>query len=296
VIRKALQRWARCCMAWGSVHARALIGAVVCLWLWLILALVLDLVHNEHLTEGAELFLAIVGGVFAFLATEDAHRAFIKAREVQEAVGSFRVGFAPILEEMTDTLKAAASTVVLLLPTPVYGYLFGQPKLSIAFVDELALYLRRESTSLKLCLVRGDKEAAAPRSWSPQQYLRRGYRLQADKGSTVRVETYVEQVARFFALLQDREGQVELYLLSSDPNVRILIADDEHESAKCVLAFAPSQIHDTTLTFEAMGFMSTRKEMIIAAKTLWHFYATEKGERVSVGDYDRIRSLFTTLQ
>jgi hypothetical protein len=145
-------------------------------------------------------------------------------------------------------------------------------------------------------LVLGDRDATAPRHLIPQQYISRAHKLKSGGDRDI-VDGYTKLIYRFFSMLSARAPQVELSVLASDPNVRIIVIDaGDDERAKCLLSFAPSQVLDISHEFDSVGFMSRRKEMVAAAGKLWEFYATEKGRAVPMPDYDRYRSLFTTLQ
>jgi hypothetical protein len=257
------------------------------------MALVLDLLHFAHAKELTEIGIGVFGGVFAILAMKDAHRAFQKAEEVGEAVGSFRTSFKNVMEEMQTLGKRAKNSLCILIPTPAYGYLFGEPDLSRAMVSIIEDFVGREGTQLELYFVLGDS-SLPQKLLLPQRYLKRAYDLQKDRNSRVSADEYVRLVERVFAVIKENPGKVSLRVLNSDPNVRIIIADhDDPEHRACLLSFAQSEPGDITKEFQSTGFRSIRNEMVQAVKDLINVYAREQSQVVTSDD---VRSSFVILK
>ncbi len=277
----------------GSEYKTAGIWLAICIWLFLEVALLLDLLHLGHAFDAVHIGLAIVGGVFAVLAMMDAHRAFSKAQEVQEATGSFRMSFSAVMEEMVEIIENAQVNATVLVPTPGYGFLFGQRQLSSRFVQALEDFVTQRGGQVDLYLVVGTTD---PISESvPQQYLWRAYELQTNGTGSKGVvyEEYRQLVERVFLLHARSSGSMRIHVLESDPSVRLILADVEDSSNRvCLLSFAQLEPLNTQREFESKGFMSRRTEMVRAVQDLVTVY--QSSERVGEGTHD-IRSLFTTL-
>jgi hypothetical protein len=251
-----------------------------------------NLTDWSHSLKITEIGIAVTGGIFAILAMLDAHRAFRKAREVQEAVGSFRMSFRDVMEEMVLLLREARQHLVLLLPTAGYGYLFGEPELSSELVTALEKYLELPNTTLDLYLIGGDRRRL--RESIPQRYLLRAFALQRQDPSRHSAADYIKLVEHVFTIVAQHSDRVTLHLLKTDPNVRIVISDPQDVSSRaCLLAFAQDKPDDIAREFRASGFRSTRVEMVRAMLDLVQVYSAEMGEDVVAED---VRDIYTVLQ
>jgi hypothetical protein len=273
-------------------HRLLILWSGASIYLALIVALVFDLLHFSLAKELTEISIGVFGAVFAILAMRDAHRAFQKAQEVGEAVGSFRTSFRNVMEEMLGLAKRAKNSLCILIPTPAYGYLFGEPALSRSMVGVIEDFVTQEGTHLELYFVLGG--ASLPqRLLLPQRYLKRAYDLQKDRSSGV-ADEYVRLVERVFAVIKMNPGKVSLRVLNSDPNVRIIIADEnDPEHRACLLSFAQSEPGDLTREFQSTGFRSTRNEMVQAVRDLVNVYAQEQSREAASDD---VRSSFVILK
>jgi len=277
----------------------AIIWAGISIYLTVLFALVFGFLTLRsvdgdwiHPVKVIEIFIAISGATFAILAMLDAHRAFRKAREVQEAVGSFRMNFRSILEEMVLLIRDTKSHLTLLFPTPGYGYLFGEPELSERLVSVLESFLNKENTSLRLLLVLGDPQKGK-KYYIPQRYLQRARTLELKEGSNLHANEYIELVDRVFSLLENHQAKATVSFLTTDPNVRILVSDPEDiKSRTCILAFAQSEPNETGREFRAIGFRSTRAEMVQAVSDLIEVYLKEMGVEANLKE---ARSIFRRI-
>lgn len=267
----------------------AILWAVASVYLTVLIGLLFNPLDFSHAKEFTELGIAVFGGVFAILAMMDAHRAFRKAKEVEEAVGSFRMSFEAVMEEMLDLVQRAKGSLCMLIPTPAYGYLFGEPALSNAIVTGIEAFVQRDDTHLELYLVFGS-QSQPPKLLLPQRYLKRAYDLQKDVNGGVSADVYTNLVERVFNVIRKNPNKAELRILNSDPNVRIIIADpDNPEQRACLLSFAQSDPGDITKKFQSTGFRSTRSEMVRAVRDLISVYSSEQSEAVAV---DSVRTFY----
>ena len=253
------------------------------------IAFLLNLNHFDRAVEFTFVALGVCGATYAVFAMFDAHRAFQKSKDVEEAVGSFRRTFKSILEEMVLMIRNATTELRILIPTPGYGYLFDETELSEVFVTALEAFLGRPETRLELCLVLGPGSRTG--GSLPQRYLARAQKLEMRELGGIREETYVALVERVFALIAHHPDQATCWVLDSDPNVRIILADADNPVARrCLLSFAQSNPDNIDSKFEATGFVSTRAEMVAAVSDLLSLYRMEIGTQTKVRD---TRSRFT---
>jgi hypothetical protein len=239
-------------------------------------------IEDAPLVSKIEWFLLIIGSFFAVIAAFDAHRAFTKSNELLESFGSFKSNFSDILEEMIHIIDSANQTLILLLPTPAYGYLFGQQELSQRFVDSLSKFIKKRNTSLELFLV---LDEARRKNSLPQRYLRIAEHNRQFK-------EYTDILKGMFGLLEKKIGKIQLRTISYDPNVRILIADNtDLKNGVCFMFFTQS-FPEATTGFEAKGIKSQRRELIYAMKDLIYLYRKNAVEHKSI---DQIAYKFSTF-
>lgn len=236
------------------------------------------LIHGAfHLSvrDIAELILAAIGSVFAFFAFLDASRAFHTSRMVQEEVSSYQTDFHRIMEEMVAQVKNARSELWILLPTPGYGYLFGEMALARELVSALEAFLGQEENKMYLYVVMGNP-ADPPREWISQRYMRRAYKLEEDPRSRVSAAEYATLVKRMFTALSTAKAAHSLCVLRTDPNVRAIVADSDRRSAcSCLLSFAQSNPEEELRGFESKGFTGKRPELAAAVRDLMQVYEKE---------------------
>lgn len=252
--------------------------------------------HLEMIKEFMEMILVVFGTVFAVLAMIDAHQAFHKAKQVEEAIGSFRLNFSDILEEMTNMVNTTNGRLSILIPTPAYGYLFGEPDKSKQLLNAIATFIQKDKTHLELYLVFGAKPSSV-RTQIPQQYLRRADKLVKNKMAGVREQEYEQLIENLFQVISQHSAKVDLYLLKSDPNVRIIVGDAENpDKRSCLLSFAQSNPDDIKREFQSKGFKSTRSEMVQAMQDRLKVYFLEQGDMVENQDIQNIRAIYTVRQ
>jgi hypothetical protein len=275
--RRSVTRWAAFCLYWL---------VVICL--------VFNLKPFERPREFVEMALGVGGCVFAVLAMRDAHAAFQEAVEVRKAVGSFRLSFRAILEAMVFICRDADSEIRLLLPTPAYGFLFGEEGQSRELVAALGALIDRRSTGKVVLYLVCDASPAYANRCTPQRYLRRAYELRNSDGTrVVDPSGYVALVNQVFDLAEKYPERVTIHTLRTDPNIRVAIADpDDVKRRKCVLAFACSSADEATRDFRSSGFTSTQMEMVHAARDLLGVYDVTT---VGPDDLQATRGYFTVL-
>lgn len=254
--------------------------AIVTLLLSLQAATMFDLFERPF--ELAHITIAIVGSIWAILAMADAHRAFVKAQQVEEAVGSFRMSFSEIMEEMVRIIRSASKTVRLLLPTPAYGFLFKEQNRSYELVSALEAFLSAPNTKLELVFILGSLEPAEKNI--AQAYLRIAQSMSRDIFAD-----YRKLVRRVFDLIKTHRSKTSLVCLKEDPNVRILVADANYDSCISLTAF---KADEEPATFDSKGFCSRRRPMVEAMNGLIELYIKERGNPIEPDD---LRPQYDTL-
>lgn len=273
---------------------RTCLGTMSALWMTAVAGLLGDLFRESHIVELTEIGLASFGAVFAFLAMLDAHNAFLKAEKVEEAVGSFRMSFQDVMGEMVSMCRNAKGKLSILIPTPGYGYLFGEMEQSRMFVDELEEFLRRNGTFLELFLVVGDP-SRPDKELIPQRYLQRAFELEGKK--RVNADDYTALVSKVFSCISTYKAKAKLKLLNSDPNVRLMLADvDNPENRACLLSFAQADPDNVETEFKSTGFKSTHSYMVNAVRDLLLVYADELRRGPPILPLDNIESLYVMVR
>lgn len=267
------------------------------LWLTTEVGLICNLFHPERITELIGVGLGSFGAIFAVLAMIDAHKAFLKAEQVEEAIGSFRMTFQEVIEEMVKMIRNAKKQLSILVPTPGFGYLFGERDLSRAFVEELEAFLRRDETMLSLFLVVGDKSRPV-KKWIPQRYLRRAFQIEEDgTRRTAKAGIYTELVGRVFRAIIDNPNSAMLTVLRADPNIRLILADvDDPDNRCCFLSFAQSNPDVINREFKSTGFKSSHGHMVQSVQDLLNVYSSELGDRVPLNKIDSMKSLYVIVK
>lgn len=204
--------------------------------------------------------LGVFGGLFASWSMFDAHAASVSSEEVLETLHSFRENHAELIDEFIDLIGRAESTIELLLPTPAYGFLFGQAERSKALCRALIKACSNPKISVSLLLVTGTQ----------QKYLEEAASLgskQSDLFSSLCGEVVT-------ALLNGESNQISF--MQYDPHVRAVIVDrDVRDGAQykgiCVLSFTQNY-NDTYRNFESKGFRSQRVQLVRAVSELTEVY------------------------
>jgi hypothetical protein len=236
------------------------------------------------------LYLGFAGALFAVIATYEASGAFKTSTEIMETIGSFRDDFKSIMKDMEEFIPAAQESLLIMVPTVFYGFLFRQEMLAQACLDALNHKLEginrcfnvaegKEVTfnfKLEIVLV-GNLQ---------QDYLK----MARDKGDDIffryksGLENFFENVNKIQNLLKMRgydrnKWPIKIYILKNDPHVRIFIRDlsaSVWRNAKAFISFTQSDCKDTT--YEAVGFVATRTEMIKAFNMLFDLFQSESKE------------------
>ncbi len=261
-------------------------------WLTAEIGLLLDLFHTARLLELVGVGLGSFGAIFAILAMIDAHKAFVKAEQVEEAIGSFRMSFQDVIDEMVKMCRNAQHTLSILIPTPGYGYLFDETDLSRSLVEELEAFIRRDGTKLDLFLIVGDQSRPA-KELIPQRYLRRAFQLEEERKSrAVTARGYIELIERVFSAVDTNASKAKLTILKADPNIRLIIADDQQDNRCCLLSFAQSDPANIAREFKSTGFKSTHGHMVQAVNDLLAVYSSELGSEVEHAQIDYIKSFY----
>lgn len=270
-----------------SFHGyRLVFWFVFSLWLTAIIVLLLDLNHWHRIEEIVETGIAVIGALFAVLAMIDARRSFKKAEEVLESVESYRMNFHDVLEEMRCMVQSATKNLDILIPTPAYGYLFGQTELSKQFLSALEDFLEREETELRLVLVLGD--IGNSKEMIPQRYLQRAYNIQSSNlpmSNGISANEYTDIVRKAFSTFKEKSSKVKLWVLNADPNVRIIISDyDDEERRAGFLSFAQLDPDNVEQPFESKGFRSNRRELVGGILDLINVYRSEGERKYNIDD------------
>lgn len=248
--------------------------------------------------------LAVVGAVFAILARIDARSAFKASKDLQDALTSFRSSFKSIMKEIPAFIDRSRKGLSIMIPTPMYGYVFKEREAALLFMEALTRKLTElgldasEMTTIKLILINsgnGQRQS--------KLYLQLANALGEGEEQTFKDNTklFLQAFKSAAANTKKYLGRgVEVRMLSKyDPHVRLFVAEEfvlpdlqvvHREGGQVMVVFTQSDISnaDPNVEFKATAFMSTNREMVESLGMLFNLY-WEDAEPVDLSQNDFIQ-------
>ena len=226
------------------------------------------------------LFIGTAGLTFAIIASLEARSALNQSEEIIRVIGSFHMDFSDIIEELPRSIAKSSNELKLFIPTPAYGYLFQEKKVSMQFISEL-------ETKLNIILRELNQNEFSPFNLEiiflgfevQQIYLKRAEEMdlfQEYSDLTNSILNKIKLIQGKIIKIDNENINISIKILNKDPHIRIFLYNENIEGKEKKIAkiwFAQTKIKNQQ--FEASGFTSERPEMVRAIEMLFNLYSND---------------------